>query len=91
MRNVEPQTPHEAELARLIVEGLDLQMDPAEVDPEGPIYQEGLGLDSIDILEVALIVSKRFGVELRGDDENNLRIFGSLRSLNAYIQQNCAK
>jgi acyl carrier protein len=91
MGNLVPQTPEEAELAKLIVQGLDLQVEPGEVDPEGPIYQEGLGLDSIDILEVALIVSKRFGVELRSDDENNVRIFRSLRSLNSYIQQNRAK
>ena len=63
---------------------------PAEIDPEAPLYDEGLGLDSIDMLEIALAVSKEFGVKLRADDKSNERIFSSLRSLNHYIQQNRA-
>src|SRR5438270_199669 len=54
-------------------------------------YEEGMGLDSIDILEVALAVSKAYGVKLRSDDELNRKIFNSLRSLNEHIQQHRVK
>jgi len=74
-------------LARLIVKTLNLEVSAAEIDPQAPLYGEGLGLDSIDMLEIALVVSQQFGVKLRTDDKNNVQIFGSLRSLNAYIQQ----
>ena len=82
------QSAQEAELARLIVKTLNLEVPAAEIDPQAPLYGEGLGLDSIDMLEIALVVSQQFGVKLRADDKNNMQIFGSLRSLNAYIQQN---
>ncbi len=82
---------HELELARLIVTTLNLEVEPTEIDPEAPLYEEGLGLDSIDILEIALAVSKEFGVKLRGDDESNSEIFGSLRSLSRHIRQQQAK
>jgi acyl carrier protein len=74
-----------AEVARLIVAALNLDVAPAEIDPDAPLYGEGLGLDSIDILEIALVVSKQYGVQLRADSEENERIFGSLRQLVAYI------
>jgi acyl carrier protein len=77
----------EIELAQLIVTTLNLEVAATEIDPAAPLYDEGLGLDSIDILEIALAVSKTFGVKLRADDKNNLTIFNSLRSLNQYIQQ----
>ena len=77
----------ESELAKLIVGALNLEIEPGEIDPEAPLYGEGLGLDSIDILEIALAVSQTFGVKLRSDDEDNVRIFSSLRSLNQYICQ----
>ncbi|MFT4100824.1 MAG: phosphopantetheine-binding protein [Burkholderiaceae bacterium] len=76
----------EAELAQLLVSSLNLEMAPEEIDPTGPLYGEGLGLDSIDILEIALVVSKRYGIELRADDDDNKRIFASLRSLGQHVQ-----
>jgi acyl carrier protein len=79
------QTDAEQELAELLVSALNLDLDAAAVDPLAPLYGEGLGLDSIDILEVALEVSKRYGFELRSDDRNNVRIFTSLRSLATHI------
>lgn len=81
-----PQTATEAELARLIVTTLNLEIEAGTIDPEAPLYGEGLGLDSIDMLEIALAVSQRFGVKLRADDENNIAVFRSLRSLDGYIQ-----
>lgn len=76
------------ELAGLIVSALNLEVKPNEIGPDDPLYGEGLGLDSIDILEVALAVSKRFGVQLRADNENNVAIFRSLRSLAEFIAAN---
>ncbi len=75
----------EAELAGLMVQALNLEVAPAEIDPVAPLYGDGLGLDSIDILEVALEVSRRYGFELRSDDEHNKHIFASLRSLAAHV------
>ncbi len=74
-----------AEVAGLVVEALNLDMGPDEIEPDAPLYGEGLGLDSIDILEVALVVSKRYGFQLRADSEDNVRIFSSLRSLVEHI------
>ena len=74
-----------AEVAALIVEALNLDIAPADIDPGQPLYGEGLGLDSIDILEIALVVSKQYGVQLRADSEENERIFASLRQLVDYI------
>lgn len=76
------------EVAAAIVEALNLEMTPEEIDPDAPLYGEGLGLDSIDILEVALVVSKRYGFQLRADNEDNVRIFTSLRTLTEHIAAN---
>jgi acyl carrier protein len=78
-------TAEELELARLIVSTLNLDTRPDDIDPSAPLYGEGLGLDSIDILEVALAVSKAYGVKLRADDDGNKKIFGSLRSLHSHV------
>jgi acyl carrier protein len=75
----------EPELAALIVQGLNLPLTAEEIDPEAPLYGEGLGLDSIDILEIALIVSKHYGIQLRTDHEDNQRIFRSLRHFAQYV------
>jgi acyl carrier protein len=75
----------EQEIARLIVAGLNLPIAPEQIDPEAALYGEGLGLDSIDILEIALIVSKQYGVVLRADDQENERIFRSLRHFAQYV------
>ena len=78
-------TPLQSEVAALLVEALNLDIAPASIDPDAPLYGEGLGLDSIDILEVALVVSKKYGFQLRSDDENNVKIFQSLGTLAAHI------
>jgi acyl carrier protein len=75
----------EREIAGLIVQALNLEIDPQEINPEGPLYGEGLGLDSIDILEVALVVSKQYGIQLRADSEQNGEIFRSLRHFAKYV------
>jgi acyl carrier protein len=77
----------EKELAHLIVTSLNLEVSADEISPEAPLYGKGLGLDSIDILELSLAISKHYGVQLKSDDADNNRIFSSLRCLNEYIQQ----
>ena len=86
-----PQTDAERELAELLVESLNLEgVEPAQIDPEAPLFNAGLGLDSIDALELALAVSKRYGFQLRSDNDENRRIFASLRALSAHVEQNRA-
>lgn len=80
-------TPEELELARLVVATLNLDVRAGEIDPAAPLYGEGLGLDSIDILELALALSKAYGVKLRSDDADNRKVFSSLRSLSRHIQE----
>ena len=79
------------EIAEQIVSALNLEVAPAQIDPAAPLYREGLGLDSIDILEVALVVSKRYGFKLRDDDQENVRIFRSLESLAATVAERRTK
>jgi acyl carrier protein len=81
----------EQEIATLIVQGLNLPLSPEQIDPEAPLYGEGLGLDSIDILEIALIVSKQYGVVLRADNQENERIFRSLRHFAQYVADHRSK
>ena len=78
----------QSEVAALLVEALNLDIAPETIDPDAPLYGEGLGLDSFDILEVALVVSQRYGFQLRSDDEDNVRIFKSLATLAAHIEAN---
>lgn len=86
--NMSPKSPLEQEIAELIVQALNLESSADAIDPDAPLFGDGLELDSIDMLEIALEVSKRFGFQLRSDDAENIRIFASLRSLAAHIQKN---
>jgi acyl carrier protein len=86
------QTAFELELARAIAEVTNLELPPERIDPAAPLFgDEGLGLDSIDLLEVALLISQRYGFALRSDDPENKRIFASLRNLAAHISQHRTK
>lgn len=79
------------EIAGMIVATINLEDDPDSIDPDAHLYGDGLGLDSIDILEVALVVSKNYGVQLKADSEDNVQIFRSLRSLAEYIATHRSK
>jgi len=86
------QTAFELELARAIAEVTNLELPPERIDPAAPLFgDEGLGLDSIDLLELALVISQRYGFSLRSDDPDNRRIFASLRNLAAHIAQHRGK
>lgn len=83
---MQQQTDREHELAQLIVEALNLEISAEEIDPAAPLFREGLGLDSIDMLEISLAISKKYGFQLRSDDSGNARIFSSLRALAAHVE-----
>jgi acyl carrier protein len=78
-------TDFELEIATFIVSTLNLEASPAEISPTEPLYGDGLGLDSIDVLEIALAVSKQYGFQMRSDDANNAVIFSTLRNLASHI------
>jgi acyl carrier protein len=79
------------EVASLIVSALNLDIGPDQIETDAPLYGEGLGLDSIDILEVALVVSRHYGFQLRADNADNVSIFSSLASLTQHIAANRTK
>ena len=81
----------EGEVAKLIVETLNLKIDPAGIDPEQALFGEGLGLDSIDALELSLAISQFYGYQIRSDDPETVATFASLRSLCQSIEKNRTK
>ena len=81
----------EQEVAQLIVATLNLDIAPQDIAAEAPLFGEGLGLDSIDALELALAISRTYGFELRSDDARNRQVFASLRSLAGYIDETRTK
>lgn len=83
VRQVTPEFLHE--IATMIVTSLNLEVTADSIEPDAPLYGEGLGLDSIDILEVALVISKQYGLQLRADSDDNMQIFSSLRSLAEHV------
>ena len=75
----------------LIVRRLKLEIDPSTIDDAAPLFGEGLGLDSIDILEVALVVSKRYGFKLKDEDRDNIGIFSSLNNFALHVAERRTK
>ncbi len=86
-----PQQAFEQEIARLIVDTLQLEIAPAAIDPDAPLFNEGLGLDSIDALELVLAISRGYGIEMKADDERNRHIFASLRHLARFVETSRAQ
>ena len=85
MTSSDTLTDFEREVAQFIVSTLNLEVSAEQIAPLDPLYGDGLGLDSIDVLEIALAVSKQYGFQMRSDDPDNANIFASLRSLAAHI------
>lgn len=85
---MQTQTEQERELAELIVESLNLEdVNAEEIMPEAPLFGDGLGLDSIDALELALAITQKYAIQLKADDKNMQQAFGTLRTLNTYIME----
>ena len=76
----------EQEVAQLLVDALHLEMTAEDIHPEEPLFGEGLGLDSIDALEIALAISRAYGFELKSDEGRAHQVFASLRNLTRYIE-----
>lgn len=89
---MQEQTEQERKLAQLIVESLNLEdVEASEIEPEEPLFGDGLGLDSIDALELALAITKAYSIQLKADDADMKQAFGTLRSLNDYIEARSAQ
>ena len=83
------QTESELKMAQLLVEALNLEdMEAEEIDPEDQLSGDGLGLDSIDALEISLAISKEYGVQIKAEDEGTREAFETLRSLTAFVEKN---
>jgi len=75
----------DVQVGALIIDTLNLDIEVSDIDPDDYLFGEGLGLDSIDALELAMAISNTYNFQLRSDDANNRKIFRSLRSLSDYI------
>lgn len=85
------QTEQERQMAELIVESLNLEdVNAEDIGPDDPLFGEGLGLDSIDALELALAITQNYSIQLKADDKSMKQAFGTLRSLNAYVMKNAS-
>lgn len=84
-------SPLETEVAKLIVQTLTLKVDPAQIRPEEPLFGDGLGLDSIDALELSLAIFQSYGHQIRSDDPDSVATFASLRSLCQSIEKHRTK
>jgi acyl carrier protein len=79
----------EAEIKKLIVDALMLDdVTPDEIETDAPLFNEGLGLDSIDALELAIALDKAFGVKIRAEDEGTRAVFRSVATLAAFVAEN---
>jgi acyl carrier protein len=81
----------EFEVAQLLIDALHLEMTAGEIGPEEPLFGEGLGLDSIDALEIALAISRTYGFELKSEEGRAHQVFASLRNLTGYIDTHRTK
>jgi len=82
----------EADLKHMIVDALALEdIDPSEIETDAPLFVEGLGLDSIDALELAVVLEESYGVKIDDDPERNQVIFASVRNLAEFVRQHRAK
>lgn len=81
-------SPLETEVAEMIIETLNLEdIEVSDIEPEAALFGEGLGLDSIDALELSVAISQRYGFQIKSDDSENQRVFASLRALSQFIEE----
>lgn len=89
VNNVAPQSPAEFKMAELLVDALNLEdIEAKDIDPNELLFGDGLGLDSIDALEIALAISQEYGVQVKAEDDSTREAFSTLKSLTQYIEDN---
>lgn len=77
------------ELRKLLIEELNLEdVTPEDIKDDEPLFEGGLGLDSIDALELAIVIERKYGIKIKSGDDSNAEIFASLASLAKYIEEN---
>jgi len=82
-------TEAEIKMAKLLVEALNLEdMEAEEITPDEQLFGDGLGLDSIDALEISLAISQEYGVQMKAEDEATREAFATLRSLTEFVENN---
>ncbi len=82
-------TPEQTEIAEMIIEAVNLEdVTLDEIDPNEPIFNDGLGLDSIDALEISLELNKRYGIKIKSGDQNVGDVFASIAALSEFVQAN---
>lgn len=82
----------EDEIKQLIIDVLQLEdITPDDIDPDAPLFVDGLGLDSIDALELGVAIQKRYGIILSSNSDETRRHFASVRALSALIERNRTK
>ena len=84
-------TPMQLEIATLVVDTLNLEIAPADIELDGALFYDGLGLDSIDALELALEISRNYSFEMRAEHEEDSGFFASLKNLAEHIGKNRVK
>ena len=75
------------EIKKMIIETLDLEdIDPGEIIDDEPLFVEGLGLDSIDALEIGLALQKQYGIKISSESEDTRQHFASINNLVALVE-----
>ena len=78
-----------SQLKTMLIDGLRLEdIEPDEISPDAPLFGDGLGLDSIDALEIGVMLDRQFGIKITSADQRNVQIFSSLRTLADFIAEN---
>ena len=88
---MDTNTTMECEVAQLLIDTLRLEQSPDEILPDEPLFGDGLGLDSIDALEIALAISQVYGFDLKSEEGHAHQVFASLRRLTSYIDHHRTK
>lgn len=82
-------TSKQLEVAQMIVEACSLEeVEATDIEPNAALFRDGLGLDSIDALELSLAIKQRYGIHLRAEDTNIAEVYASLSALTAHIEAN---
>ena len=79
--------PVQEEIKQLIIDALDLEdVKPADIDPQAPLFVDGLGLDSIDALELGVAIKKKYNISFSAEDKDNRKHFATVAALADFVR-----